>query len=225
MVHASSQSPSSSHEKDGFARSNTLDRLLALITRRHRIPQHLPNRLTRNPKLTCYRSLTSPIHQYCAPYAPINIHEIHPSGVPRTLPQWQVFAKPRSGGGLHLLRRRTPLTRRSVVYFCSGAHSRPKMHRRNMRGSSNGMPIGPTHNSKIEVIVFCIDCVDHAGESCCVDIPKRPRAERTGQSRRQLHRVPVHGVRGNDFKVGQTPFFIEPRPSHTLNSHLEHFPK
>ncbi len=25
MVHASSQSPSSSHEKDGFARSNTID--------------------------------------------------------------------------------------------------------------------------------------------------------------------------------------------------------
>ena len=51
-----------------------------------------------------------------------DIHEIHPSGVPRTLPQRQMSAKPRSGGCLLLLRRRTPLTRRSVVYFCSGAH-------------------------------------------------------------------------------------------------------
>jgi hypothetical protein len=30
----------------------------------------------------------------------------------------------RSGGGLILLRRKTPLPRRSVVYFCSGAHIR-----------------------------------------------------------------------------------------------------
>ena len=32
--------------------------------------------------------------------------------------------KQRSGGGLLLLRRKTPLPRRSVVYFCSGAHRR-----------------------------------------------------------------------------------------------------
>ncbi len=31
--------------------------------------------------------------------------------------------KPRSGGGLLLLRRKAPLTRRSVAYFCSGAHT------------------------------------------------------------------------------------------------------
>ena len=29
----------------------------------------------------------------------------------------------RSGGGLILLRRKTPLPRRSVVYFCAGAHT------------------------------------------------------------------------------------------------------
>jgi hypothetical protein len=32
--------------------------------------------------------------------------------------------KSRSGGGLLLLRRKTPLTRRSVAYFHSGAHTR-----------------------------------------------------------------------------------------------------
>jgi len=100
-----------------------LDRLLALIARRHRKPQHLPNRITRNPKLASNCPLTSPIYQYRTPYAPVNIHEIHPSGVPRTLPQRQGSEKPRSGGGLLLLRRTTPLPRRSVVYFCSGAHN------------------------------------------------------------------------------------------------------
>jgi hypothetical protein len=34
------------------------------------------------------------------------------------------FTKPRSGGGLLLLRRKAPLSRRSVAYFCSGAHNR-----------------------------------------------------------------------------------------------------
>jgi hypothetical protein len=31
--------------------------------------------------------------------------------------------KPKSGGGLLLLRRKTPLPRRSVAYFYSGAHN------------------------------------------------------------------------------------------------------
>ena len=56
-------------------------------------------------------------------YAPIHIHEIQPSGVPRTLPQRQMFVEQRSEGGLLLLRRKTPLPRCSVVYFCSGAHT------------------------------------------------------------------------------------------------------
>ena len=34
----------------------------------------------------------------------------------------QLAHETRSGGGLLLLRRKAPLTRRSVVYFCSGAH-------------------------------------------------------------------------------------------------------
>ena len=39
------------------------------------------------------------------------------------LPQ-QPITKPESGGGLFLLRRRTPLPRRSVAYFSSGAHTK-----------------------------------------------------------------------------------------------------
>jgi hypothetical protein len=33
--------------------------------------------------------------------------------------------KPESGGGLFLLRHVTPLARRHVVYFCSGAYNEP----------------------------------------------------------------------------------------------------
>jgi len=36
----------------------------------------------------------------------------------------QQLMKPKSGGGLLLLRRITPLARRHTVYFCSGAYSR-----------------------------------------------------------------------------------------------------
>ena len=38
------------------------------------------------------------------------------------MPTRQLLTKPRSGGGLLLLRRKAPLARRSVAYFCSGAH-------------------------------------------------------------------------------------------------------
>jgi hypothetical protein len=39
------------------------------------------------------------------------------------MPERQMLTEPRSGGGLLLLRRNAPLTRRTVAYFCSGAHS------------------------------------------------------------------------------------------------------
>jgi len=38
------------------------------------------------------------------------------------MPERQMLTEPRSGGGLLLLRRNAPLTRRTVAYFCSGAH-------------------------------------------------------------------------------------------------------
>ena len=38
------------------------------------------------------------------------------------MPATQRLTKPRSGGGLLLPRRKPPLTRRSVAYFCSGEH-------------------------------------------------------------------------------------------------------
>jgi len=42
-----------------------------------------------------------------------------------------MLTKPRSGGGLLLLRRKAPLKRRSVAYFCSGAHKGFNHHQEN----------------------------------------------------------------------------------------------
>jgi hypothetical protein len=39
------------------------------------------------------------------------------------MPERQMLTEPRSGGGLLLLRRRAPLSRRTMAYFCSGAHT------------------------------------------------------------------------------------------------------
>jgi hypothetical protein len=39
------------------------------------------------------------------------------------MPSRQQLTKTRSGGGKLLLRRRAPLTRRTVAQFCTGAHS------------------------------------------------------------------------------------------------------
>jgi hypothetical protein len=49
----------------------TLNRLLSLVAWRHRVLQHLPNRLSRYPKLPDYRTLTPPLHQYGPPYSPV----------------------------------------------------------------------------------------------------------------------------------------------------------
>jgi len=64
------------------AQLGPLHRLLPLVTRRHRVAQHLPHRLSRYPKLPRYRPLTSPLNQNRSPHPPIELHLVHPSGVP-----------------------------------------------------------------------------------------------------------------------------------------------
>ncbi len=59
-----------------------LDRLLPLVPRRHRVLQHLPYRLSRQPKLLRYRSLTPALNTNRTPYTPVYLHLEHPSGVP-----------------------------------------------------------------------------------------------------------------------------------------------
>ena len=49
----------------------TLHRLLPLIPRWHRIRQHLPNRLARDPKLPRNPTLALPIHQHRSTYSPV----------------------------------------------------------------------------------------------------------------------------------------------------------
>jgi hypothetical protein len=48
----------------------------------------------------------------------------------------QQHMKPRSGGGLVLLRRTTPLARRNTAYFCSGAYMRSCAHKTIGSGNS-----------------------------------------------------------------------------------------
>ncbi len=59
-----------------------LDRLLPLVARRHRVLQHLPYCLPRQPKIPGYRSLTPALNTNRTPYTPVYLHLEHPSGVP-----------------------------------------------------------------------------------------------------------------------------------------------
>jgi hypothetical protein len=65
-----------------FGLTLTLDRLLPLVAWRHRILQHLPYRLPRQPKIPGYRSLTPALNTNRPTYTPIYLHLKHPSGVP-----------------------------------------------------------------------------------------------------------------------------------------------
>src|ERR1017187_6864150 len=98
-----------------------LHRLLPPVAGRHRVTQHLLDRLTRYPKLARYRSLTPALYQYCSPNPPIELHLEHPPVFHELRCSRNQLTKPKSGG-LLLLRRNAPLTRRAVADFYSGAH-------------------------------------------------------------------------------------------------------
>jgi hypothetical protein len=59
-----------------------LDRLLPLIARWHSVLQHLPHRISRQPKLPGHRTLTLAINTYRSPNSTVYLHLKHPSGVP-----------------------------------------------------------------------------------------------------------------------------------------------
>jgi len=64
------------------AQLGPLHRLLPLVARRHRVAQHLAHRLPRQTKLPRYSPLTPPLNQNRSPHPPIELHLVHPSGVP-----------------------------------------------------------------------------------------------------------------------------------------------
>jgi len=68
------------------------------------------------------------------------------------MPERQMLTEPRSGGGLLLLRRNAPLTRRTVAYFCSGAHTcnSPMVDAR--FGCSGGIDIAKSVNFPVNII-------------------------------------------------------------------------
>jgi len=110
------------------------DRQLPLITRRHRIRSILSIvfRASPNSRATARRLLPSTrtarrTRAYSSTvYIPPVSHGKHGSSMAANLvrhPSQHILSvKPESGGGLLLLRHVTPLSRRHMVYFCSGAH-------------------------------------------------------------------------------------------------------
>ena len=72
----------------------------AAISRRYRMPKHLPHRLLRNTKLPGCLSLAQAFNMACQPHAQIKLHDIHPPTVhPRKVGRLQVaeFNSARSG--------------------------------------------------------------------------------------------------------------------------------
>src|SRR6202790_4128794 len=82
------------------ARDTRLDRTVAIKV----LPQHLAYGLACDPKLLRHRTLALAFHQNGPPNTSIDLHGVHPSGVPRTWFSTQPFVKPRSGGLLFLRR-------------------------------------------------------------------------------------------------------------------------
>ena len=56
--------------------------LLPLVAGWHNVLQHLPNRISRQPKLLGHRTLTPAFHTYSSPNTAVYLHLEHPSGVP-----------------------------------------------------------------------------------------------------------------------------------------------
>jgi hypothetical protein len=54
------------------------DRLLALVAWRHRVCEHLPNRLSRQPKLPGHHTLTPTLNTNRSTYPPVSFAEVVP---------------------------------------------------------------------------------------------------------------------------------------------------
>src|ERR1039458_626772 len=86
------------------------------------------------------------------------------------MPSRQQLTKIRSGGGKLLLRRKTPLTRRSVAYFHSGAHS------------SSHMDLFPTCSEDEAQLAFILESIEGKGflvwvaSSGCIHLQPRPHS-------------------------------------------------
>ena len=78
--------------------------------------------------------------------------------------------KPRSGGGLLLLRRKAPLSRRTVAYFCSGAHTMEQIQRAIALGCCRKYVslLNGTDNNPIFSFVYFRDVIE---EVCDPEIP------------------------------------------------------
>src|SRR5215218_6934233 len=95
--------------------------LLPPVSRRHRIPQHLAHRLACQTKLPGGLALAHLIDDDSSPHPRIQLHCVHLSGVPQNTTPRECFHGT-SFSAVYFLPAQTPLTRRLLVYFASGAY-------------------------------------------------------------------------------------------------------
>jgi hypothetical protein len=79
-------------------------RLLAPVTGRHCVPQHLPHRLASQPELLGRLALAHLVDDNRSPNPRIQLHCVHLSGVPQNTTLWECSLEP-VFDGLVLLRR------------------------------------------------------------------------------------------------------------------------
>ena len=109
-------------------------RRLPLIPRRRRILQHLAHHFESKTEIQRRRPPAHPLHQHRPPHPCVQLHRLHASCIPQKTRIHSAPSQLRNlkrnllvretiawRGGLLLLRHITLLTRRHVVYFCSGA--------------------------------------------------------------------------------------------------------
>ena len=97
-------------------------RLLPPVARRHRVPQHLPHRLASQPELPGRLAFAHLVDDDRSPNPRIQLHCVHLSGVPQNISLWECSMEPVSWRS-SFAPPATPLTRRLLVYFGSGAYT------------------------------------------------------------------------------------------------------
>ena len=108
----------------------------AAISRRYRMPKHLPHRLLRNTKLPGCLSLAQAFNMACQPHAQIKLHGVHlPPSIPERLEdyRWQSLTPP-AAGHPPLPWSKLSLALSGAVVFCSLFFKRnvssPSLYRR-----------------------------------------------------------------------------------------------
>jgi len=110
--------------------------LLPPLPWRHRISQHFAHRLARQPELPGRLALAHLIDDDSSPHPRIQLHWVHLSGVPQNTTCCECFDGT-SFSAVYFLPAQTPLTRRLLVYFASGAYTAIRL----LEGNPSNRPL------------------------------------------------------------------------------------